>query len=560
MANGRNVAIFWDYENCPAPSNGSGYIIAKNISALAQQFGTVKSFKAYLEISEQLPRALAMRSELQSSGVSLIDCPHNGRKDVADKMMLVDMLAHAIDNPPPSTTIILISGDRDFAYALSILSLRRYHVVLLTLANAHPSLTMQAAVCYDWVSEVIDVVDSPKSQSGITGRAGQGVNDPRNESLADLVSSGVAATTRRTLEDGISLRNEEPIDITNYLSGRTRLRQPSQSSSTSTYNPQLVPLERSREDAASTANYVGGRSMQSPPETIRKNTSAFLPFPSTLCAPPQSTSRGPLSASAPKSLLAPPAAFDTSSIWTTSQDFPALGQPVVNPIPASVNRDHSPVLLDTDIVFEGASPLRPPSSRPASAPVLLSPPPFLTQSPQPALKPPSIAAPLPLQSPQSLQITHPSSPSATVDAIATFKTTAQTATTSTNISMPSTSPLKPTTVAPAVEDPDSVPPTFAILVEALRNHRLKGTLRPLRSTIAVEISKNGATYRNAGVAKFSQYVALAQQRGIIDLGGSDGADWISLRPGWGTKGVKASIHPADLSPDISITAITAGWT
>ena len=33
-------------------------------------------------------RSISVRSDLQSCGVSLIDCPHNGRKDVADKMML----------------------------------------------------------------------------------------------------------------------------------------------------------------------------------------------------------------------------------------------------------------------------------------------------------------------------------------------------------------------------------------------------------------------------------------------------------------------------------------
>ena len=43
-------------------------------------------FKAYQEISDQ--SKLSLRSELQSSGVSMVDCPHNGRKDVADKMLL----------------------------------------------------------------------------------------------------------------------------------------------------------------------------------------------------------------------------------------------------------------------------------------------------------------------------------------------------------------------------------------------------------------------------------------------------------------------------------------
>ena len=105
-----NVAVFWDYgavlnhffsflffnsefsvafivlENCPAPASTSGYAIANTISAIARSFGTVKVFKAYLEISDQSRSSL--RSELQSSGVSLVDCPHNGRKDVADKMIL----------------------------------------------------------------------------------------------------------------------------------------------------------------------------------------------------------------------------------------------------------------------------------------------------------------------------------------------------------------------------------------------------------------------------------------------------------------------------------------
>ena len=77
-------------ENCPASTNTSGYSIVNNIRSIAQTFGNVKLFKAYLEVAERVPmsRAILLRSELQSSGVSLTDCPHNGRKDVADKMIL----------------------------------------------------------------------------------------------------------------------------------------------------------------------------------------------------------------------------------------------------------------------------------------------------------------------------------------------------------------------------------------------------------------------------------------------------------------------------------------
>ena len=101
-----DVAIFWDYgrsnpsgsgcdlncylENCPAPSHITGYDIVKRIRFVAHRFGTIKLFKAYLELSDPavFSKSLGLRSELQASGVSLTDCPHNGRKDVADKMIL----------------------------------------------------------------------------------------------------------------------------------------------------------------------------------------------------------------------------------------------------------------------------------------------------------------------------------------------------------------------------------------------------------------------------------------------------------------------------------------
>jgi len=84
-----SVAIFWDYENCTPPSTVPGYHIVDNIRQIALRYGNVKLFKAYLELSEHSSsRSINLRSELQSCGVSLTDCPHNGKKDVADKMMI----------------------------------------------------------------------------------------------------------------------------------------------------------------------------------------------------------------------------------------------------------------------------------------------------------------------------------------------------------------------------------------------------------------------------------------------------------------------------------------
>jgi hypothetical protein len=80
------------------------------------------------------------------------------------------MLAYAIDNPAPST-IVLISGDRDFAYALSILRLRRYQVVLITLPTAHPSLTSQASIRFDWLNDILLGTNSSAQRATLNGAA-----------------------------------------------------------------------------------------------------------------------------------------------------------------------------------------------------------------------------------------------------------------------------------------------------------------------------------------------------------------------------------------------------
>ncbi|KAI6109885.1 limkain-b1-type NYN domain-containing protein, partial [Pisolithus sp. B1] len=149
MTDREKVAIFWDFENCCPPSTqGLGYDIANNIGRIARIFGSVTTFRAYLDISSQPSKSTALRSELQLSGVSVVDCPHNGKKDVVDKMAIVDMFAFAVDHPPPAT-VILVAGDRDYAYALSTLRLRNYKVVLITPC-ATSCLEACASFVVDW--------------------------------------------------------------------------------------------------------------------------------------------------------------------------------------------------------------------------------------------------------------------------------------------------------------------------------------------------------------------------------------------------------------------------
>ena len=67
---------------------------------------------------------------------------------VSDFASKVDMLAFALDNSPPAT-VFLITGDRDYAYAMSTLRLRDYKVILIT-PNTTACLEAQASAVVDW--------------------------------------------------------------------------------------------------------------------------------------------------------------------------------------------------------------------------------------------------------------------------------------------------------------------------------------------------------------------------------------------------------------------------
>ncbi|KIS72113.1 uncharacterized protein UMAG_00535 [Mycosarcoma maydis] len=173
------IAIFWDVDNCAPPTGSSGRSVALAVRTAIQNFeiGPIVSFKAYLELSSetQAPNAaqVQLRSELQGCGVSLIDTPKSGRKDVADKMMITDLLAYAIDQPAPAT-VVLISGDRDFAYPLGILRNRGYNVVLVTPPiGAVPILEASANAVLSWRQDVLGIQTNKdgKQHSSYTNNA-----------------------------------------------------------------------------------------------------------------------------------------------------------------------------------------------------------------------------------------------------------------------------------------------------------------------------------------------------------------------------------------------------
>ncbi|RXW15875.1 hypothetical protein EST38_g9977 [Candolleomyces aberdarensis] len=171
----RDVDIFWDLGSCPVPTNTSGFTVVSQIRTLALRLGIVKSFKAYLSISDQdsNDQALTPRSELQSSGMSLTDV----KQEIAD-MLIVDMLVHAFDrnSQNDSSIIMLIAGDPRFSYLLSILRKRNYRVVVLgpgggqdDYLNKSASLASQANSWLDWNTEIMDSIRAEIPRSATAG-------------------------------------------------------------------------------------------------------------------------------------------------------------------------------------------------------------------------------------------------------------------------------------------------------------------------------------------------------------------------------------------------------
>ncbi|KAK4284597.1 hypothetical protein QN277_001405 [Acacia crassicarpa] len=147
------VAILWDIESCPVPSDVRPEDVAGNVTMALQVHpiikGAVVMFSAYGDFNN-FPRRL--REGCQRTGVKLTDVP-SGRKNAADKAILIDMFLFALDNQPPSS-IMLISGDVDFAPAVHVLGQRGYTIILVVPAQMGMSTALINAgkFVWDWPS------------------------------------------------------------------------------------------------------------------------------------------------------------------------------------------------------------------------------------------------------------------------------------------------------------------------------------------------------------------------------------------------------------------------
>jgi hypothetical protein len=83
--------VFWDIENVPVPKGADAALVAGALFALARSFGDVVRFNSHGNTAA-IP--VRRRHDLQAAGVTMVDVAP-GRKEAADKSILVDMLLFA---------------------------------------------------------------------------------------------------------------------------------------------------------------------------------------------------------------------------------------------------------------------------------------------------------------------------------------------------------------------------------------------------------------------------------------------------------------------------------
>ena len=163
-----NVAVFWDYENTRVPIDTTPQAASECIRRVALSLGSLQSVRVYFDSAYEQGHSNSLaRSQLQMSGFTLVDCPHAGSKDVADVQLISDMIVWAMEQGRASTAsfscnspdiyllkfafkIILISGDKDFSYPLSLLRNRSINVVLMSTGTAPEGLKAAASSALVW--------------------------------------------------------------------------------------------------------------------------------------------------------------------------------------------------------------------------------------------------------------------------------------------------------------------------------------------------------------------------------------------------------------------------
>eukprot|EP00980_Cylindrotheca_fusiformis_P014320 scaffold3821_cov127-Cylindrotheca_fusiformis.AAC.10 len=159
------MAIFWDLENMPIPTEASGRDIVTSLKSILAPLGDLIQFRGYASIGlNHIPQE--KRSDLQLSGCHLVDCPHHGRKEVADKMIIVDAMQFAFQHPDVAT-LCLITGDSDYAYLLATLQRPQWRTIVISRGTMQSMLHVNCDMKMRWETDILQPI-----YSGVSGTPG----------------------------------------------------------------------------------------------------------------------------------------------------------------------------------------------------------------------------------------------------------------------------------------------------------------------------------------------------------------------------------------------------
>lgn len=149
------LAIFWDMENMPIPADTSGRDVVLRLKTILEPYGRLTQFRGYASIGlNHIPQQ--KRSELQLSGCHLVDAPHNGRKEVADKMIIVDAMQFAFLNPK-GATLCFITGDVDYAYLLAVLQRPAWRTIVISKGTISSMLHVNCDMRMRWETDILQL-------------------------------------------------------------------------------------------------------------------------------------------------------------------------------------------------------------------------------------------------------------------------------------------------------------------------------------------------------------------------------------------------------------------
>ncbi|KAJ3572495.1 hypothetical protein NP233_g3048 [Leucocoprinus birnbaumii] len=523
-----DVAVFWDLDTCPIPRSTSGYELVEKVRLLSQQLGVVKSFRGYADLTcFGLSRSLHLRSELQSSGVSLIDCPTTEHRSIASKTMIVDMLTHAVDNSPPST-LLVIAGNNDFAYAISILRLRRYDVVLVcpkALVGEHS----QASVYLDWFNDILgytppDLDDGslqlplpprrPRSNSDSTTTSNPPIAGPsqdRSTPSPKQIDSSTAPDHRpRTSISRQTYGNLEPVEIVDAWEEQERLSAIKLVSPSPPTTPAFSNTQDKQDEMSTSAHPpiipVISLGVQRP-SSAPPSYSSFSPAPS-----PSSDDLFTHMTSQP--FNAPEFVDDPSFSDLMDNKSAESNQPISQP--QSPGDTSTNTITPRDVVF-GDNAETVPDNRASSDP--------FTQQDFPS-SPARMKSPSPALSTGSSSSSKamPATPQPSATPIPEQQISPLT------LSSPSAAPVTSVLFHPPT--PSIIPDHFIPLIIKLQVCRSEGNLQPWRPGFAANfVSTHGDELKKVDAPTFTKYAQLAEQAGIVELPApGDTSQWIALRP------------------------------